>query len=332
MARRATSTRSRQRSLKAWPARATARRSATLAHVLGSPGLADKSWVTQQYDSRVRGNTVLAMPGRMAACSASTRRPASHRARDRRQRQVLQARPVSGTKLALAEAYRNVAMSGATPVAVTNCLNFGSPEDPRLCGSSRCRPRPRRRLQDPGIPVTGETSASTTRPARAPSTPPGDRRLGVHADVRKRLAAGFAADGARVVLLGRTREEFGGSAWRMSFTSIWAAARPLSTWPPNGTWPLSSPPPPRQACLPAPTTSPTAAWLSPSRSPACEAAAAARSTSGTRRAFPRKRRRTSSRCCSASPRAARIVSVKARTRGRLRGLCATTRCPPPRLE
>ena len=45
--------------------------------------------------------------------------------------------PYAGAQLALAEAYRNVAATGATPIAVTNCLNFGSPEDPVSCGSSR---------------------------------------------------------------------------------------------------------------------------------------------------------------------------------------------------
>ncbi|BDZ48114.1 hypothetical protein GCM10025867_03550 [Frondihabitans sucicola] len=49
--------------------------------------------------------------------------------------------PAQGARLALAEAYRNVAVTGATPVAITDCLNFGSPRTPRSCGSSRrpCR-------------------------------------------------------------------------------------------------------------------------------------------------------------------------------------------------
>ena len=187
----------------------------TLLTLLGSPGLADKSWVTQQYDSRVRGNTVLAMPedGGLLRIDEETGLGIAL-ATDGNGR-YCRLDPYAGTKLALAEAYRNVAMSGATPVAVTNCLNFGSPEDPEVMWQLAAAVRG---LADGcktlGIPVTGgnvslynQTGASAIHPTPVIGV------LGVHADVRKRLAAGFAADGARVVLLGRTREEFGGSAW-----------------------------------------------------------------------------------------------------------------------
>jgi phosphoribosylformylglycinamidine synthase len=123
--------------------------------------------------------------------------------------------PYQGTQLALAEAYRNVAMTGARPVAVTNCLNFGSPEDPEVMWQLA---EAVRGLADGcktlGIPVTGgnvslynQTGSSAIHPTPVIGV------LGVHDDVRRRLVTGFAAEGARILLLGTTRREFGGSAW-----------------------------------------------------------------------------------------------------------------------
>jgi phosphoribosylformylglycinamidine synthase len=187
----------------------------TLLTLLGSPGLADKRWVTRQYDSVVRGNTVLAQPqdgGLVRIDEASglgialaTDGNGKYCALD----------PYQGTQLALAEAYRNVAMTGAVPVAVTNCLNFGSPEDPgvmwQLAEAVRGLGDGCKAL---GIPVTGgNVSLYNQTGATAIHPTPVIGVLGVHDDVRKRLAAGFAADGAQVVLLGRTGAEFGGSAW-----------------------------------------------------------------------------------------------------------------------
>jgi len=123
--------------------------------------------------------------------------------------------PYQGTQLALAEAYRNVAMTGARPVAVTNCLNFGSPEDPEVMWQLA---EAVRGLADGcktlGIPVTGgNVSLYNQTGSTAINPTPVIGVLGVHDDVRKRLVTGFAADGARIVLLGSTRAEFGGSAW-----------------------------------------------------------------------------------------------------------------------
>jgi phosphoribosylformylglycinamidine synthase len=187
----------------------------TLLTLLGSPGLADKRWVTRQYDSVVRGNTVLAQPqdgGLVRIDEASglgialaTDGNGKYCALD----------PYRGTQLALAEAYRNVAMTGAVPVAVTNCLNFGSPEDPgvmwQLAEAVRGLADGCRTL---GIPVTGgNVSLYNQTGATAIHPTPVIGVLGVHDDVRKRLAAGFAVDGAQVLLLGATQPEFGGSAW-----------------------------------------------------------------------------------------------------------------------
>jgi phosphoribosylformylglycinamidine synthase len=186
-----------------------------LLTMLGSPELGDKSWVTQQYDHVVRGNTVLAMPedgGLLRVDEPSGLGIAL--AADGNGR-YCRLDPYRGTLLALGEAYRNVAMTGARPVAVTNCLNFGSPEDPevmwQLAESVRGLADGCREL---GIPVTGgNVSLYNQTGANAIHPTPVIGVLGVHDDVRRRLGAGFGVDGARIVLLGTTRPEFGGSAW-----------------------------------------------------------------------------------------------------------------------
>jgi phosphoribosylformylglycinamidine synthase II len=187
----------------------------TLLTLLGSPGLADKRWVTQQYDSRVRGNTVLAMPedGGLVRIDEETGLGIALATDGNGRYCTLD--PYQGTQLALAEAYRNVAMTGAVPVAVTNCLNFGSPEDPavmwQLAEAVRGLAEGCKTL---GIPVTGGNVSLYNQTGTTPIHPtPVIGVLGVHPDVRRRLAAGFAADGAPVVLLGTTSPEFGGSAW-----------------------------------------------------------------------------------------------------------------------
>ena len=123
--------------------------------------------------------------------------------------------PYAGTQLALAEAYRNVAAAGARPLAVTNCLNFGSPEDPAVMWQFSDAVRG---LADAclalGIPVTGGNVSFYNQTADAAIHPtPVVGVLGVHDDVRTRLSIGFARAGCRVLLLGRSAAELGGSLW-----------------------------------------------------------------------------------------------------------------------
>jgi phosphoribosylformylglycinamidine synthase len=187
----------------------------TLLALLGSADLCDKTWVTGQYDRYVRGNTVLAMPedGGLLRIDEETGLGIAL-ATDGNGR-YCRLDPYQGTQLALGEAYRNVAMTGARPIAVTNCLNFGSPEDPAVMWQLA---EAVRGLADGcaalNIPVTGGNVSLYNQTGQTAIHPtPVIGVLGVHADVRERAGAGFTADGAQVVLLGTTREEFGGSAW-----------------------------------------------------------------------------------------------------------------------
>ena len=188
---------------------------ADLLALIGSPGLADKSWVTDQYDRYVRGDTVLATPedGGLVRVDEATGLGIALATDGNGRYGKLD--PYLGTQLVLSEAYRNVAVTGARPLAVTNCLNFGSPEDPAVMWQFA---EAVRGLADGcaalGVPVTGGNVSFYNQTGTAAVHPtPVIGVLGVHDDVRRRLSIGFGARGAELVLLGRTEAEFGGSAW-----------------------------------------------------------------------------------------------------------------------
>jgi phosphoribosylformylglycinamidine synthase subunit PurL len=123
--------------------------------------------------------------------------------------------PYAGAQLALAEAYRNVAVTGAQPVAITDCLNFGSPEDPAIMWQfaeairglvDGCRAL--------GTPVTGGNVSFYNQTGGIPILPtPVVGVLGVIDDVTRRTPMGFAVPGDVIYLLGHTQDELAGSAW-----------------------------------------------------------------------------------------------------------------------
>ncbi|HEY1914004.1 MAG TPA: phosphoribosylformylglycinamidine synthase subunit PurL [Streptosporangiaceae bacterium] len=188
---------------------------AALLALVGSPGLADKTWVTEQYDHYVRGNTVLAMPEDAGLLRIDEESGLGVALATDGNGRYCQLDPYVGTQLALAEAYRNVAATGARPLAVTNCLNFGSPEDPGVMWQFA---QAVTGLADGcaalDVPVTGgnvsfynQTGGTAIHPTPVVGV------LGVHGDVRERLSIGFSEPGAGLMLLGHTRLELGGSAW-----------------------------------------------------------------------------------------------------------------------
>jgi phosphoribosylformylglycinamidine synthase len=188
----------------------------TIVRMAASPNLASRKWVTQQYDRYVRGGTVLAQPSDsgMIRIDEETNRGVAL-ATDCNGRYT-KLDPYAGAQLALAEAYRNVAVSGATPVAVTNCLNFGSPEDPAVMWQFE---QAVKGLADGcaelGIPVTGGNVSFYNQTGTTAILPtPVVGVLGVIDDVRRRIPTGIGAEaGETLLLLGDTREEFGGSEW-----------------------------------------------------------------------------------------------------------------------
>jgi phosphoribosylformylglycinamidine synthase subunit PurL len=192
---------------------------ATAVKLISSPNLADKSWVTDQYDRYVQGNTVLAQPEdagmvRLPGPDGEDSNVGIAISVDGNGR-YCRLDPYAGAQLALAEAYRNVAVTGARPLAVTNCLNFGSPEDPAVMWQFAEAVRGLADgCQQLGIPVTGGNVSFYNQTGTTAILPtPVVGVLGVIDDVTRRTPMALRGDGALLYLLGDTRDEFGGSEW-----------------------------------------------------------------------------------------------------------------------
>jgi len=188
---------------------------ATLLRMIASPNLCDRTWVTEQYDRYVLGNTVLAQPEDAGVVRIDEQTGLGVAISVDGNGRYARLDPYAGAQLALAEAYRNVAVTGATPVAVTNCLNFGSPEDPTVMWQFA---EAVRGLADGcatlGIPVTGGNVSfyNSTGPAAIHPTPIVGV-LGVIEEVSQRVPMGFIHDGDALILLGETHAELSGSEW-----------------------------------------------------------------------------------------------------------------------
>ena len=187
----------------------------TVLRLVGSPNLCDRSWVTDQYDRFVRGNSVLAQPEDAGMVRIDERTNLGIALATDANGRYCQLNPYLGAQLALSEAYRNVAVSGAQPVAITDCLNFGSPEDPEVMWQFV---EAIKGLVDGclalGVPVTGGNVSFYNQTGGRNILPtPQVGMLGVIDDVRARVPMGFANPTDVVLLLGETKEELGGSAW-----------------------------------------------------------------------------------------------------------------------
>ncbi|EYR64312.1 phosphoribosylglycinamide synthetase [Actinotalea ferrariae CF5-4] len=192
----------------------------TLLRLVGSPNLASKAWVTDQYDRFVQGNTALSQPDDAGVIRIDEESGLGVALATDANGRYAKLDPYAGAQLALAEAYRNVATSGARPLAVTDCLNFGSPEDPDAMWqlveaveglADACR--------ELGVPVTGGNVSlynGTGEPGTIDSSihpTPVVGVLGVLDDVRRATPSGWRTPGQAVYLLGTTRGELDGSAW-----------------------------------------------------------------------------------------------------------------------
>ncbi|HEX6337183.1 MAG TPA: phosphoribosylformylglycinamidine synthase subunit PurL [Jiangellaceae bacterium] len=188
---------------------------ATLLRLAGSPNLASKAWVTDQYDRYVLGNTVLAQPEDSGVVRIDEASGLGVAVATDANGRYTKLDPYAGAQLALAEAYRNVAMVGARPLAVTDCLNFGSPEDPDVMWQFA---EAVRGLADAcrvlGTPVTGGNVSFYNQTGDTAILPtPVVGVLGVIEEVSRRTPSGFRTAGQAIYLLGETRDEFGGSEW-----------------------------------------------------------------------------------------------------------------------
>jgi phosphoribosylformylglycinamidine synthase len=170
--------------------------------------------VTDQYDRYVLGNTVLAQPADAGVVRVDEQSGRGVAVATDGTGRYCKLDPYAGALLALSEAYRNVAVTGAKPLAVTDCLNFGSPEDPDVMWQFA---EATRGLADAclemGVPVTGGNVSFYNQTGDVPINPtPVVGVLGVIDDVTRRTPMA-PAEGQVLLLLGETRDELGGSEW-----------------------------------------------------------------------------------------------------------------------
>ena len=188
---------------------------AAILKLMSSANMADKSWVTAQYDKYVQGNTIQSQPqdAGMVRIDENTHLGVAISTDANASWSYLN--PYEGAKLALAEAARNIATAGAKPLAVTNCLNFGSPEDPAVMWQFA---ETVRGLADGclemGLPVTGGNVSFYNQTGDVAILPtPIIGVLGVIQDVRTRMPMSFDVAGLELYLLGQTRADLAGSQW-----------------------------------------------------------------------------------------------------------------------
>ena len=186
----------------------------TLLALLASPNHGSKAWVTDQYDRYVRGNTALAQPEDAGVLRVDEQTGRGVAIATDCNARFVELDPYAGTQLALAEAYRNVAATGAVPLAVTNCLNFGSPEDPAVMWQfAQAVTGLADACQELRIPVTGGNVSFYNQTGETAIHPtPVVGVLGVFDDVARRTPMAWGPDGELIYLLGATKPEFGGSA------------------------------------------------------------------------------------------------------------------------
>ena len=188
--------------------------SAALLALLGSPTIASKRWVFRQYDHMVRTNTiVLAGMGAGVVRVKGTSRALAMSVDGNGRYCYLD--PRRGAMLAVAEASRNVACAGATPIGATNCLNFGNPERPEIMWqlvqaiegiAEACRAL--------NVPITGgNVSLYNETHGEAIYPTPILGVVGVLDDASKVVARAFRAEGDDIVLLGEGSGELGGSEY-----------------------------------------------------------------------------------------------------------------------
>ncbi|WP_018024801.1 phosphoribosylformylglycinamidine synthase subunit PurL [Corynebacterium ulceribovis] len=189
----------------------------TVLKMAASPALCSRQFITEQYDRYVRGNTVAAKHSDAGVLRVNEETGRGIAVSTDASGRYTKLDPRMGAQLALAEAYRNVSVTGAKPFAVSNCLNFGSPENPDVMWQFR---EAVRGLADGAkelsIPVTGGNVSFYNQTGEEPILPtPVIAVLGIVDDVNRAFSNRLGTvEGEELVLLGATEDELGGSIWQ----------------------------------------------------------------------------------------------------------------------
>ena len=221
---------------------------ATVLRLLGSPNLASKAWVTDQYDRFVQGNTALAQPDDAGVIRVDETTGLGVALATDANGRYAKLDPYTGAQLALAEAYRNVATVGRPPAGRHRLPQLRLARGPGLdVAARRGHPRPRRRVPELGVPVTGGNVSlyNGTGRARPRSTPsihptPVVGVLGVLDDVARATPSGWtAARPGRLPARHHARASSTGPRGPTSCTATSAGCRRRWTSPPSARSPRS---------------------------------------------------------------------------------------------
>jgi phosphoribosylformylglycinamidine synthase II len=185
-----------------------------LLQLLRSPNLASKEWVYRQYDGLVCGNTVVQSGSDAAIIRIKGTKTGIGLSVDCNSRYCLQD-PYRGTVIAVAESARNLAVSGARAVALSDCLNFGNPEKPEVMWQFRQAIAGLRDACEAfGLAVvSGNVSFYNETEGKAIPPTPTVAMVGILPDVTQRVTQWFKQPGDVIVLLGETLEELGASEY-----------------------------------------------------------------------------------------------------------------------
>ena len=183
--------------------------------LVASPNIADKSWVTDQYDRYVRGDSVLSQPEDSGMIRIDEQSHLGVAISTDANARWSYLDPYEGVKLALLESCRNIAVGGAKPLAITNCLNFGSPEDPGVMWQFAETVRGLADIAlEMALPVTGGNVSFYNQTGSVAILPtPVIGVLGVIQDVRTRTKMGLPKAGLDIYQLGTIDANFSGSEW-----------------------------------------------------------------------------------------------------------------------
>jgi len=185
-----------------------------LLDLLGSANIASKRWVWEQYDHMVQVNTSV-LPGGDAAVLRIKGTPRAIAVTTDCNSRYCYLDPYVGAQIAVAEAARNVVVTGAEPAGITDGLNFGNPEKPdRFWQFRRAVEGLAAACRELGLPVvSGNVSFYNETTTDAIHPTPVIGMVGVIEDIERRCTMDFKEAGDKVILLGETREELGGSEY-----------------------------------------------------------------------------------------------------------------------
>ncbi len=183
--------------------------------ILSNIEVSDKAWVYNQYDSMVQTNTTKAPGSLDASCIRIKENGKALSMSSDCNPRYCYIDPRKGAALAVVESGRNVAMSGARPLSITDCLNFGNPENPEVMWqfAESCEGIKEACLALNTPVVSGNVSLYNETNGVSVFPTPAIAMVGLNNDENSILPSSFQEEGSQVLLIGETKGEFGGSLY-----------------------------------------------------------------------------------------------------------------------